>query len=212
MSCLAYDAEAEQGGQVGGGFRLSCKHAFHEQCVLIAFRTSASTACPCCRNTEGSALHVVTRGRFSLQVTELHEESEEEVDMMELMDNDTVLKKIRTSNAEVKTLRKELKEMRKEYNVFRDTLRKTRKDYIRKALKHFRNEHRNVFRVMQSTLIDKASHIVDREEALFAQETSQENYDSVPWKEVHQLQRGNQFKIEYTDRKTDPWNSSFWYA
>jgi hypothetical protein len=211
MSCKAFDSEAEQGGE-DGGFRLSCKHAYHSQCILIAFRTSASTACPCCRNTE-SEPQVVTRGRFSFHVTELEEDGEEDMDLMEVMDNDIVLRKMRTSNPEIKTLRRELKEMRKGYNVFRDNLRKRRRECISKALKDFRTEHRNSFREVQAKLVAQASQIVDREMQLYIEETSQEIYDSLPWKLLHDFQRGRQFKIESSDtRHTDPWNSSFWYA
>jgi hypothetical protein len=213
MPCESFNAEAQEGGQEEGGFRLSCKHAFHSQCILIAFRTSGSTACPCCRNTETPNVHVVSRGRFAFHVTELDEDSEEEVDMMELMDNDSVLRHIRTTNTEVKTMRREMKEIRKEYNVFRDTLRKTRREFISKALRKFRTEWRDKFRELQSKLVNKATEIVDTEKQVFIQETSEEHYNSVPWKDLHDSERGNQFKINSTEvRHTDPWNSAFWYA
>jgi hypothetical protein len=212
MECLAFDAQAEQGEQEGGGFRLSCKHAFHSQCALIAFRTSSSTACPCCRNTEG-VTQTITRGRFSLQVTEFEEEEENEVDMEDLMNSDLILRKVRTTDDSVKRKRGELKIMKKEYNLFRDSLRKLRREYVSKALKEFRLEYRNAFRDMQNQLVEKASEVVDKEVESYCNETSREVYDALPWKELHEFERGNQFKITSSDvRHTDPWNSSFWYA
>jgi hypothetical protein len=68
-----------------------------------------------------------------LHITEVEpdEDEEEEIDVMELMDNDAVLRKIRTQNKEVKDMRSDLKKNRTEFNVLRDKLRKTRRAHVR---------------------------------------------------------------------------------
>jgi hypothetical protein len=213
MPCESYNAELEQ-GPIENAFRLSCKHAFHSTCLILAFRTSASTACPCCRNVEGG--QVITRGRYSLHITEVEpdEDEEEEIDVMELMDNDAVLRKIRTQNKEVKDMRSDLKKNRKEFNVLRDKLRKTRREHVNKALKEFRDNHRKEFRIVQETLVKKAADVHDKEKEIYIEMTSESTYDYLPWREYHEAERsGIQFKLTSGNtRHTDPWNSSFWYA
>ena len=216
MNCLSFNSTLEQ-GQEGDSFRLSCKHAFHSSCILLAFRTLGNTACPCCRNTGvmgGS--QVVTRGRFSLHITEIADDADEEeseVDMMEVMENDIILRQVRCSNQDVKLLRQQLKQRRKEYNIFRDHLRHKRRDFIKKALKEFREEHRETYRNIRQRLVNKAYDVYEKEKESFIALTSSENYESMPWKELHKAERdGYQFKVQNETRHTDPWNSSFWYA
>jgi hypothetical protein len=214
MTTEAFSQPASSGPE-GDAFRLSCKHAFHSSCILFAFRTSSSTACPCCRNTEGTSTTYIRRG-FSLQITELGEESEEseEVDMLELMDNDPCLRLIRTGNETVKIKRKQFKETHKSYNVYRDMLRNKRKDHVKKALKQFRTQHREEFRAKQTLLIQHATDLYEAEKTAYINLTSAERYEAVPWKEVHEQEKeGIQFKVNRVEsRKTDPWNSAFWYA
>ena len=215
MNCLSFNAGLEQ-GQEGESFRLSCKHAFHSSCILLAFRTLGSTACPCCRNTGvmgGS--QVVTRGRFSLHITEIDDEEEEEseIDMMEVMDNDVTLRQVRCSNPEVKFLRRQLKDCKKEYNIFRDQLRQKRRTCIKKALKEFRDGHRDIYRGLRQRLVNRAHDVYEQEKEAFIALTSSEEYDTKPWKELHVAERtGYQFKVLNETRHTDPWNSAFWYA
>jgi hypothetical protein len=216
MNCLSFSPTLEQ-GQEGDSFRLSCKHAYHSSCVLLAFRTSASTACPCCRNTGAStSSQIVTRGRYSLHITEVDEESEEEteIDMFEIMDNDVNLRRVRCSNQQVKSLRHELKDLRKEYNIFRDQLRNKRRACIKKSLKEFRDENRDSYRKLRQRLLDKAIEVYEKEKSSFIELTSEMEYDSMPWKELHELEKGEKyFKIQSGEtRHTDPYNSSFWYA
>jgi hypothetical protein len=215
MNCLSFNSLLEQ-GQEGESFRLSCKHAFHSSCILLAFRTLGSTACPCCRNTGVmSGSQVVTRGRFSLHITEIDDEEEEEseIDMMEIMDNDVTLRQVRCSNPEVKFLRRQLKDCRKEYNIFRDQLRHKRRNCIKKALKEFRDEHRDIYRGVRQRLVNRAHDVYEKEKEAFISLTSSEDYEAKPWKELHLAERtGYQFKVQNETRHTDPWNSSFWYA
>jgi len=214
MNCLSYNSSLEQ-GQEGESFRLSCKHAFHSSCILLAFRTLGSTACPCCRNTGVmSGSQVVTRGRFSLHITEIEDDEEEsEVDMMEVMDTDVTLRKVRCSNPEVKFLRRQLRECKKEYNIFRDQLRHKRRNCIKKALKEFRDEQRDIYRAIRQRLVNRAHDVYEKEKEAFIVLTSLEDYENKPWKELHLAERdGYQFKVQNETRHTDPWNSSFWYA
>jgi len=216
MNCLSFNSILEQ-GQEGDSFRLSCKHAFHSSCILLAFRTVGSTACPCCRNTGvmGSS-QTVTRGRFSLHITEIaddEEEEESEIDMMEVMSNDVTLRQVRCSNQEVKILRRQLKECKKEYNIFRDQLRQKRRNCIKKALKQFREEQRDIYRVIRQRLVNRAHDVYEKEKEAFIALTSSEEYDNKPWIDLHIAEReGYQFKVQNETRHTDPWNSSFWYA
>lgn len=215
MNSLAFFADGEQGTD-GDAFRLSCKHAFHPSCILLAFRTSSSTACPCCRNTEGvSNVQVVTRGRFSLHVTEMMEdtEEEEEVDMTELMNSDPILKKIRCGNESIKCMRKNYKDARKTYNIFRDLLRQKRKEYLKIALKEFRCKYRNEYRELQFMVIQKAKDLYEAEKTVYIEETSQEIYDVKPWIDAHKEESFAKLKIIGSEtRHTDPYNSTFWYA
>jgi hypothetical protein len=214
MTVEAFSQSASTGPE-GDAFRLSCKHAFHSSCILFAFRTSSSTACPCCRNTENTSTTYIRRG-FSLQITELGEDTEEseEVDMLELMDNDSCLRSIRTGNETVKTKRKQFKETRKSYNIYRDTLRNKRRDHVKKALKQFRTQYREEFRTLQASLLQHASDLYEAEKTAYINLTSVEQYDALPWKEAHEQEKeGIQFKVNRVEsRKTDPWNSAFWYA
>lgn len=203
-------------GQEEDSFRLSCKHAFHSACVLLAFRTSGSTACPCCRNL-GSNSQIVTRGRYSLHITEVENDNdteEESVDMMEIMDNDPTLRSVRCSNQEVKALRRELKETRKEYNLFRDELRHKRRACIGDAMKDFREQNRDKYKKLKQRMLEKAGEVYEKEKASFVELTSASEYDSAPWRELHEAEREPiQLKImSGENRHTDPYNTSFWYA
>jgi hypothetical protein len=210
MKSEAYKADLEQGPE-SDAFRLSCKHAFHSSCLILAFRTSASTVCPCCRSTEGQT---ITRGRYSLHITEIDSEEEEEIDVMELMESDQVLRAVRSQNPVIRDLRSNLKKSRKEYNVLRDKLRHGRREHVSKALKQFRDESRDEFRDVQSKLIKNAEEVFKAEKDAYIEMTSLETYEDTPWQECHEAEgQGAQFKINVlSSRHTDPWNSSFWYA
>ena len=215
MSCPSFCSTLEQ-GQENDSFRLSCKHAFHSACVLLAFRTSCSTACPCCRNSGAPSSQVVTRGRYSLHITELEEDSEEEteVDMLEIMDNDPTLRSVRCTNQMVKTMRRELKETRKEYNVLRDELRRKRRTYISKALKEFRDQNREEYRKAKQKWHEKAVEVFELEKKSCIEMTSGEDYEAKTWKDLHEAECEEiQLKVTSGEtRHTDPFNSSFWYA
>jgi DNA gyrase/topoisomerase IV subunit A len=150
-----------------------------------------------------------------LHITEIEDdEEEEEIDVMELMDNDEVLRSVRTHSKEIRDLRSELKKSRKDYNILRDKLRQRRREHVSKALKEFRDQSRQEFRAVQDTLVKKATEVFTAEKDAYITLTSELTYDNLPWKEYHEAEgQGAQFKINaQTTRHTDPWNSSFWYA
>jgi hypothetical protein len=151
-----------------------------------------------------------------LHITEVEEEDSEdtEVDMMEIMDNNTTLRSIRCTNQEVKTMRRELKETRKEYNLFRDELRRKRRACMGNAMKEFRDENRETYRKLRQKMLEKAGEVYEKEKTRFIELTSAADYDSQPWRELHEAEREPiQLKIMSGEtRHTDPYNTSFWYA
>lgn len=150
-----------------------------------------------------------------MHITEVEaDEEEEEIDVLELMESDEVLRKIRTQNKGLKDMRSELRKTRKEFNVLRDKLRKTRREHVNKALKDFRENHRKEFRTVQETLVKKAEEVYDKEKEIYIEMTSESVYEFLPWREYHEAERsGSQFKLTVGNtRHTDPWNSAFWYA
>jgi hypothetical protein len=194
--------------------RLSCHHAFHSSCLLTFFRSNSKTACPLCRNGSQDHYTITTRQGNNLTFTVTDndvEEEEEEYDPWATMA--LALRPYRSASP-IRRARKELKALTTAYNTLKNELKRKKKQYIQKALHKFRAQYRVRYREAQMGYKEAAQKVFQLEKQGFINDKGEDAYATQGWKDIHTLLgSGAGIQEEFGDsRKSDPWNSSFWYA
>lgn len=137
--------------------RLKCGHAFHTECMVMAFRQQFG--CPVCRE-ETTPKNVLTLD-LNLGLNDLlpgnytyeFENSNEELinSALAIQENpvfkdiENKLNYLRTTNYYVKKCRQNQNIILKEYNQFCNELQKERSNYIKDCLKKFRRDFRSKY-------------------------------------------------------------------
>ena len=141
-----FDAAGSEGVCGTDCFRLSCKHAFHSQCLVTSLR-SAGTGCPVCRDGNGAAgPRNPARIYFEMEMEAGGDEETTEED--EFLDR--VLHALNSTNPRVIATKRTLNQSVKAYNLLRDSLRHERKKALTVAMRDFRaRRHRDFLQMRQ---------------------------------------------------------------
>lgn len=134
MDTAPFDEKAEEGMEKDC-YRLSCKHAFHASCIIQSLRI-AGKGCPVCRNggTQEQSTFI------TVFATASDEESEDEEVAQAALVTERLLQHLHSSHVTVRARKQNLNSSIKNYNIFRDKLRQERKEYLKKAMKEFRQK------------------------------------------------------------------------
>ena len=213
MGVKSFDSELPSDNSVelpSDVHRLSCSHAFHSSCLLFSFRINSTVACPLCRSQSPSQVHMIQRGGYHITITEADMEEGDEEDPFAEMS--ATLRRYRATSP-IRSARSHMKEATRNYNTLRTRLRQSRRETIAHALVEFRTQHREEFRRIQRDYVAACAKVCSMEREALVQELGTLAYSTASWREVHELMgTGAHIKDENSGRRSEPWNSSFWYA
>jgi hypothetical protein len=143
MDVDPFDAAASEGLCGTDCFRLKCKHAFHATCVIQSLR-AAGAGCPVCRDGGENARGGATRIIFEMQLDD--DEEDQAAEDAERNFLDQVVHSLNTTSQAVMAAKRNLNQSVKAYNIFRDKLRKERKQVLQTAMREFRARRYQEFR------------------------------------------------------------------
>ena len=132
---------------------------------------------------------------------------------------DKTLRAIQSRDPGVKAATGEFRAARKTYNVYRDELRKKRRDAVRKCMKEFRTEHHKEFRSVYKAL-DTAYEKVKTEErraydaekgnGAFASKSYADFYRRLSAKDMVKECKSDELFGSRSTRRHDPLHRGFW--
>lgn len=206
MHVQAFDDSAVEGSDKDC-FRLSCKHAFHTQCLVQSLRTVGKN-CPVCRDS-GTASAAATESNnvltisISLDEEESFEDNEQqEVDMFAAR----LLHSLNSSNVVVRAAKHALNDSIKAYNVFRDKLRQERRQRIAAAMREFRQRRFKDFCAAKERVKQSLDTYHDK-----VRTELQMSLDVFEFSNVREVLK-QQSNVLYSVRRQDPMRSTFWHA
>jgi hypothetical protein len=182
--------------------RLECGHGFHTTCIIQSLRASGA-ACPICRSAPAAA---AVENPFQ-QLGEFFVE--------EVSDEDEVLHSIRSNNPRVQAARSNLKLSISKYNVYRDGLRKKRREALSEAMKHFTRKNHAQFVVARERVQQSLDNVKKIEVEEYLRTGTVQDLEDAEWYKDHQETTAWHYLVEDpsvfgSTRRHDPMNRGFW--
>ena len=205
MSVQEYDA-SKPDGMEEKCFRLQCHHAFHTECIVSSLRNGPS--CPICRDQ-------IVQTREPINFFQLvREEEEEEEEMQEIQQEYYNAIQIMDQKEQARKARREYNSALTRFNICKNTLRKTRRDYIKKAMLEFKKNHYAPLQRFVEDVQKRHDILIQVEKESFIEQKGQEEYESSSWKTLHEspLDFKETPAAHYSVRHHDPMRKSFWFA
>jgi len=202
MKVQEYDASKEDGME-DNCFRLQCHHAFHTECIVSSLRIGPS--CPICRDQ-------LVQTREPINFFSLVEEDDDE--NQEIQQEYSQAIQIMDRKESVRHARRQYNSSITRFNICKNSLRKTRRDYIKKAMLEFKKKHYAPLQALVQDVRNQHDTLIQMEKDSFIEQQGQEEYDSASWKTLHEsdLDFKEQAAAHYSVRHHDPMRKSFWFA
>ena len=128
------------------------------------------------------------------------------------VDMNSALRRVRALSP-IRSARSNLKEAAKSYNTLRNRLRQLKRQCMADAMVEFRAKYRGEFRAIQQRYVAASANVRDLERGAVIFEEGPFMYAQANWRHIHEtMGTGVQIKDDNNGRRTEPWNSSFWYA
>lgn len=203
MNVNVFEDAAEEGDCGEHCFRLPCKHAFHTACLVKSLR-SVGKSCPVCRDNGGANAGGPMIISIDLELPEDEEEQDDDELDMEVFTH-RLLQTLNSSNLQVRAAKQNLNQSIKEYNVFRDKLRRERRQRVVEAMAELRKRQWKNF-LTKKHRVRLALQAYNRE--VQQQIQAPENF---VWSNVDELlTQAN--TLSGSVRRQDPMRRSFWHA
>lgn len=200
MNALVFDSAGVEGVCAKECFRLSCKHAFHIQCLVTSLRSSG-TGCPICRDgSSAAAPRNPARIYFEMEM-EAPEEFPEEEEFL-----NRVLHALNSSNPRVMATKRTLNSSLKAYNLLRDKLRQERKKVVSVAMREFRARRHPDFVAMRQRVEQALKAYHDQIRA----EVGGVDVEDLHFVGVEDMLRQSEHPGSSV-RRQDPMRLSFWH-
>jgi DNA-binding protein Fis len=200
MDVLPFDESKEEGLE-NNCYRLSCKHAFHTSCIIQSLRITGK-ACPVCRS--GSQEQPIL-SIFATSTFENDSDGEETIELTEAeVVTQRLLQHLHSSHVQIRSRKQNLNAAVKSFNIFRDTLRKERKAYLKKAMKEFRQKR-------FKDLMVKKSQVASALEQYHTAIKNEVGNDVFELMDVEELLKQPVQPFQSV-RHQDPLRASFWHG